>query len=116
MTLSLATLSTIVAVLSAQGVVVTHSQVDAALATLAGRVVDTSVDLQPGEFFVMNNHEDGEIEEYKSREALDEQLQRIVDRHEIGASYRCIKDYVTIWVARREVNADSQKTVTITLS
>lgn len=106
MQLSPATLSTIVAVLSAQDVVATHSQIAAALAVLTGEP-DNDANLRPGEIVVVYDNDRNELEEYGSLEKAS---------NAISDSTSCkydgyVEDYVQVFIVRRALTVTSSRAI-----
>ena len=113
MQLAPATVSTIIAVLSVQGVTVTGDQVRSALASLVGETPPLSpVNLQPGEKVIVQNHADGETETYST---IDAAREYIVDNSETGYSGR-LRDSsdFSAYIVRRELNVELEQATTVT--
>ena len=113
MQLAPATVSTIIAVLSAQGVNVTGDQVRSALASLVGETPPPSpVNLQPGEKVIVQNHADGETETFST---IDAAREYIVDNSETGYSggLRDSSDF-SAYIVRRKLNVELEQATTVT--
>lgn len=93
-----------------------RAALEAALEALNTPQGDTSLDLQPGEQYLVHNTHENEVEMFRSREALNEEMERLVDAYDIGNNYRSIDEYCEVFIVRRQVTVESEKTVKVTLS
>lgn len=120
MQLSPATLSTITAVLSAQGIVASGDQLSVLLAPLTGETPPPApLELQPGEFFLVYDQDNREHNEYRTVDELRSVMTNWYDEgdYRSRASYsNSFEEDVTIWIARREVNIDVQESVSLNFS
>jgi hypothetical protein len=112
MQLAPVTLSALVAVLSAQGIRTTDTQLSALLAPLTGNTPPSPVNLQPGEKVIVQNHADGETETFSTMDAAREY---IVDNSETGYSGR-LRDSsdFSAYIVRRELNVELEQATTVT--
>jgi hypothetical protein len=113
MQLAPATVSTIIAVLSVQGVNVTGDQVRSALASLVGETPPPSpANLQPGEKVIVQNHADGETETFST---IDAAREYIAYNSKTGYSGR-LRDSsdFSAYIVRRELNVELEQATTVT--
>lgn len=93
-----------------------RAALEAALAVLNTPQGDASLDLQPGEQYLVHNTHENEVNLFRSREALNEEMEHLVDAYDIGSNYRGIDEYCEVFIVRRQVTVESEKTVKVTLS
>ena len=93
-----------------------RAALEAALAVLSTPQGDASLDLQPGEQYLVHNTHENEVNLFRSREALNEEMEHLVDAYDIGSNYRSIDEYCEVFIVRRQVTVESEKTVKVTLS
>lgn len=114
MQLSPSTLSVIVAALSSDGLTPTHDQVREALSSLTNQPVEpSSVDLQPGEFYLVYDIDERELEVYDTRTALEKTLTYFGEKAVESGYNRELDDMVDVHIARRRINLTSTTTVQI---
>ena len=111
MRLAPSTLSVIAAALSTQGIQSTHDDINNALASITGDTpVVNPLELQPGEFFLVDHEDDGMDTQHSVadlKEYLQDQAINTLDYFGRG-SERTIGDFIKVYLCRRQLNIDSQ--------
>ena len=93
-----------------------RAALEAALAVLNTPQGDASLDLRPGEQYLVHNTHEDEVNMFSTRELLDNKLDAMVDSYDIGNNYRLLDDYCEVFIVRRQVSVESETTVKVTLS
>ena len=105
MQLAPATLSTITAILSAQGISATGAQLSALLAPLTGETPPkTETGLREGEFYLLVEVDSSDREQCHSLDALMNSLETYVDQSLESWYNRDINDMVEVFVVRRQID------------
>lgn len=118
--ISPSTLSVIAAALSGERAFsnVTHSRIEEALQSLLpGAQVQGSTDLQPGEYYLVWDADDGELHDFSTKARLDAWMEEtVIDRNESHRGQRDIDDYLTIRIVRRNIDVEQKTTVELKYS
>ena len=111
------TLNSVIAVLSVDGVTgITPDRLNAALQTLLGES-NTSPDLQPGEIYVVHDEPNAEVSEFPDRDQLNEWLRDTIEEDISNCTYvRGPNEYLTVYIARRQLKVEAEQTLKVTIS
>lgn len=111
------TLNSVIAVLSVDGVTgITPDRLNAALQVLLGEA-NTSPDLQPGEIYVVHDESNAEVIEFSHRDQLDEWLEETIQDDISNHTYARNPDqYLSVYIARRQLKVAAEQTLKVTLS
>lgn len=113
MQLAPATLSTITAILSAQGITATGAQLSALLAPLTGETPPVPTELQPGEEIVVFSECDASFEHCATmQDALDFIKEDAADPWNEGSFRREPSEY-RIFIVRKELEVDMKMNPTV---
>lgn len=118
--ISPSTLSVIAAALSGERAFsnVTHSRIEEALQSLLpGNTSPGSVDLQPGEEYLVWSEEDQDLNTYSKFETLKAHIEGATECYNEGRAYdRDAGDMFRAYIIRRTLSLDTERTTKVTIS
>lgn len=111
------TLNAVIAVLSVDGLTdITPDRLNAALQTLLGEA-NTSLDLQPGEIYLVQDEDHTELVEFSSRDNLDAWLEDTIAEDDSRRTFaRNPDEYLSVYIARRQLKVEAEQTLKVTIS
>lgn len=119
--ISPSTLSVIAAALSGERAFAnaTHSRIEEALQSLLpGNTSTGSIDLQPGEEYLVWSEEDQDLNTYSKFETLKAHIEEETESYNEGRSYddRDAADMFKIYIIRRTLSLETERTTKVTFS